>query len=317
MNINAIQNTENTNQAAATERNTTTSASGFSNYMDQAGGTSSLDQIFDEAANTYQVPKELLKAVAKAESNFNAKAVSSCGAMGIMQLMPATASALGVTNAYDPKQNIMGGAKYLSQLLDKYKGNVSYAVAAYNAGGGNVDKYGGIPPFKETRAYVTKVLQFLDQGVEIPNEASGTQQTSSASAASSAYAASPASAQQEASGATDPLQKIMEKYFDYEDYLEFLQLFTKIIYEKISGKELEDTEKTDSEKEDVKEAAEQEDEKVKEPQKVLTMTVRDSYGRSNTYQQGAGADSDAQRAYMDMTSGGTNRLAVVLNRTAE
>lgn len=307
MNVNAIGNTENTNQAASAENNTKASASGFSNYMDQVSGTNSLDQIFDEAATTYNVPKELLKAVAKAESNFNAKAVSSCGAMGIMQLMPATASALGVTNAYDPKQNIMGGAKYLSQLLDKYKGNVSYAVAAYNAGGGNVDKYGGIPPFKETRAYVAKVLQYLDQDVEVPEEASGTQQ---ASAASSSVAG-----QQGTDSSANSLQQVMEKYFDYDDYLEFLQLFTKIIYEKISGKEIEAAEESDSGKEDAGQAVEKEEEEIQEPQKVLTMTVRDSYGRSNTYQQEAG--TDAQRAYMDMTSGGTNRLAVVLNRSTE
>lgn len=277
-----------------------------------------MDQIFDQAATTYNVPKDLLKAVAKAESNFNAKAVSSCGAMGIMQLMPATASALGVTNAYDPKQNIMGGAKYLSQLLDKYKGNVSYAVAAYNAGGGNVDKYGGIPPFKETRNYVTKVLQYLDEGVEVPDQAAGTGTSSSSNLAYSSVT-TPAAAQQ-GTGSTqaNSLQNIMEQYFDYEDYLEFLQLFTKIIYEKISGKEMESAEDSDSTKTDGTQAVENEEVKeAEEPQKVLTMTVRDSYGRSNTYQQNDGAESDAQRAYIDMTSSGTNRFAVVLNQTTQ
>lgn len=317
MNVNSIENTESIRQTTV-ENNTKTSASGFSGYMDQASNTNSLDQIFDQAATTYNVPKDLLKAVAKAESNFNAKAVSSCGAMGIMQLMPATASALGVTNAYDPKQNIMGGAKYLSQLLDKYKGNVSYAVAAYNAGGGNVDKYGGIPPFKETRNYVAKVLQYLDEGVEVPDQAAGTASFSSLGVLPAATAA--AAQQGAGTGSSQPnsLQNIMEQYFDYEDYLEFLQLFTKIIYEKISGKEMEPAEDSDSAKTDGTEAVENKEVKeAEEPQKVLTMTVRDSYGRSNTYQQNDGTESDAQRAYTDMTSSGANRFAVVLNRTTE
>ncbi len=311
MNVGSINQTdqaENIRQTAA-GNNSRASNAGFSGYMDQASGSGSLEQIFDEASKTYNVSKDLLKAVAKAESNFNPKAVSSCGAMGIMQLMPATASGLGVTNAYDPKQNIMGGAKYLSQLLTKYNGNIPYAVAAYNAGGGNVDKYGGIPPFNETQNYVAKVLQYLNQGVDIPQQAAGSVQGASGNGAS-------ALAQQSAGGAGNALQQIMEQYFDYEDYLEFLQLFTKIIYEKISGKELEQPEALDSEKE--KEEQDAADEITEEePRKALTMTVRDSFGRSKTYIQGDEAKSDAKRAYVDMTSGGTNRLAVVLNKAAE
>lgn len=132
-----------------------------------------LESIFEEAANTYNVSAKLLKAIAKAESNFNANAVSSAGAVGIMQLMPATAASLGVTNSYDPRQNIMGGAKYIAQLLERYSGNISLALAAYNAGGNNVDKYGGIPPFTETQNYVKKVLSYLDQDITIPSQ-SGT-----------------------------------------------------------------------------------------------------------------------------------------------
>jgi soluble lytic murein transglycosylase-like protein len=93
-----------------------------------------LDSIFEAASKKYNVPVNLLKAVAKAESNFNSHATSSCGAMGIMQLMPATAKSLGVTDAYNPEQNIMGGAKYLSQMLNQFNGNTELAVAAYNAG---------------------------------------------------------------------------------------------------------------------------------------------------------------------------------------
>lgn len=121
-----------------------------------------LGAIFAAAAKEYQVPESLLKAVAKAESNFRADATSSCGAIGVMQLMPGTARSLGVTNPYDPEQNIMGGAKYLSGLLEQFDGNVSHALAAYNAGPGNVKKYHGIPPFPETQHYVSKVLSYCD-----------------------------------------------------------------------------------------------------------------------------------------------------------
>ena len=118
-----------------------------------------LESIFEAASKRYNVPLNLLKAVAKVESSFRADATSRCGAMGIMQLMPRTAKWLGVEDAYDPEQNIMGGAKYLSKLLNQYDGDTATALAAYNAGPGTVRKYGGIPPFAQ--GYVNKVTKAM------------------------------------------------------------------------------------------------------------------------------------------------------------
>ncbi|MEG0978449.1 MAG: lytic transglycosylase domain-containing protein [Oscillospiraceae bacterium] len=139
----------------------------FSDALNSAIKTTSFDSIFEKASNKYGVPVKLLKAVAKAESGFNANAQSKAGAQGVMQLMPATAKGLGVTDSFDAQQNIMGGAKLLSQLLNKYNGNTELALAAYNAGPGNVAKYGGIPPFKETQNYVKKVMGYCGGEIAI------------------------------------------------------------------------------------------------------------------------------------------------------
>lgn len=121
----------------------------------------SMDAIFEEAAAIYRVPANLLKAIGKAESGFDASAVSAAGAQGVMQLMPATAEALGVSDPFDARSNIMGGAKYISDLLQRYGGDVDLALAAYNAGSGNVAKYGGVPPFEETMNYIKRIKEYM------------------------------------------------------------------------------------------------------------------------------------------------------------
>lgn len=117
-------------------------------------------EIFKRASEKYNVPYEVLISVAKAESDFNKNDVSKSGAMGIMQIMPETAKWLGVTDPYDPEQNIMGGARELAEKIKKH-GSLKLGLAAYNAGSGAVQKYGGVPPYAETQNYIKKIADYL------------------------------------------------------------------------------------------------------------------------------------------------------------
>ena len=124
------------------------------------GDSDAYDAEIAEAAAREGLDPGLLKALVRAESGFNANAVSRAGAQGLTQLMPGTAAALGVANPFDPRQNLAGGARYLRQQLDRF-GDLEPALAAYNAGPAAVVRYGGVPPFPETQAYVTNVLGYL------------------------------------------------------------------------------------------------------------------------------------------------------------
>jgi len=138
------------------------------NFLERVNNRiSSYEHIIEEASEKFRLPKELIKAVITVESAGKFEAKSKAGAKGLMQLMDETAKELGVTNSFEPRQNIIGGSMYLRKMLDKYNGNLQLALAAYNAGPGNVDKYKGIPPFRETENYVVKVQNYYNKFLEI------------------------------------------------------------------------------------------------------------------------------------------------------
>ena len=118
------------------------------------------DHHIREAANLYQLPESFIRAVMRVESDFSPEVVSHAGAMGLMQLMPRTASSMGVRDPFDPRQNILGGARYLRVLANKFNGDLVLTIAAYNAGEGAVVRYRGVPPYAETRRYVQRVLRY-------------------------------------------------------------------------------------------------------------------------------------------------------------
>ena len=147
-------------------------SSGYNLYMRTEGnGGNNLNNyghilyqnIILKASKKYNVSPKLIEAVIKAESGFNIKAVSDKGAEGLMQLMPQTQRTLDVTDPFNPSQNIYGGAEYLKSLIAKYRGNLPLALAAYNAGSKAVKKYGGIPPYDETRNYVNEVMEYYKE----------------------------------------------------------------------------------------------------------------------------------------------------------
>lgn len=134
------------------------SGTGYLPYAPHALNPAELQSLVDTASQRNGVPAALVNAVVMAESAGNPSAISMAGAQGLMQLMPATSASCGVSNPFDPAQNVDCGSRYLRGLLSRYGNNVQLAVAAYNAGPGAVDQYGGVPPYAETRAYVSRVL---------------------------------------------------------------------------------------------------------------------------------------------------------------
>lgn len=133
------------------------------------GDTKPYAHEISEAANRYGIPERLVTAVIRAESGFNPRAVSRKGAQGLMQLMPSTASVLGVRNSFDPRENIDGGVRHLRGMIDRFPGNLPFAIAAYNTGEKAVTAYGGIPPYPETQDYVVRVLRYYGmEGIDTP-----------------------------------------------------------------------------------------------------------------------------------------------------
>lgn len=150
-----------------------------------------LTDVVNQASGRYRLDPDLVNSVIKAESAFNTRAVSSKGAQGLMQLMPGTASELGVNNAFDPQANVEGGTKYLRELMERYNFDIVKALAAYNAGPAKVERFGGVPPYIETKLYVRRVVLDFNKKKSAQEKASGSPKTAGAATAKSASPVQP------------------------------------------------------------------------------------------------------------------------------
>jgi soluble lytic murein transglycosylase-like protein len=176
--------------AAAPVKKPIVPASGF-----PARPTTDLNDVVNAASGRYRLDPDLVNSVIKAESGFNAHAISPKGARGLMQLMPGTASQLGVRNAFDPQANVEGGTKYLRELLERYNFDLVKALAAYNAGPERVAQFGGVPPFYETRAYVARIVKDFNKK-KLSQKSAGTANFAAHTAANSPKTHPPAAATQ-------------------------------------------------------------------------------------------------------------------------
>jgi Transglycosylase SLT domain len=153
-----------------------------------------LNQVVNSASAAYHLDPDLVNSVIHAESGFNARARSPKGAQGLMQLMPSTANALGVNNAFDPQENVGGGSRYLRELLERYNFDLVKALAAYNAGPERVEQYGGVPPYRETRAYVARIIKDYNRKIAAQERAEARTRKQAGKQSAKPASAKPASA---------------------------------------------------------------------------------------------------------------------------
>jgi hypothetical protein len=170
-----------------------------------------LDEVVNTASGRYRLDPDLVNSVIKAESGFKVRAVSPKGAQGLMQLMPGTASQLGVPNAFDPQANVEGGTKYLRELLERYNFDLVKALAAYNAGPQRVERFGGVPPYYETKAYVARIVRDFNKkkiaqgkAAAVSQKASAASNTGTKTHASTAKTHKPSAATQAKAGSAQP-----------------------------------------------------------------------------------------------------------------